>query len=33
MVDYVKNQILARSGTSMLAQPNLKPQTVLDLLQ
>jgi flagellin len=33
MVDYVKNQILVRSGTSMLAQANLKPQTVLDLLR
>jgi flagellin len=33
MVEYVKNQILVRSGTSMLAQANLKPQTVLELLR
>jgi flagellin len=33
MVDYVKNQILVRSGTSMLAQANLKPQTVLELIR
>jgi flagellin len=33
MVDYVKNQILVRSGTAMLAQANLKPQTVLELLR
>lgn len=33
MVTYVKNQILVRSGTAMLAQANLKPQTVLDLLR
>ena len=33
MVDFVKNQILAQSGTAMLAQANLKPQTVLQLLQ
>jgi flagellin len=33
MVNYVKNQILVRSGTSMLAQANLKPQTVLELLR
>jgi flagellin len=33
MVDYVKNQILVRSGTSMLAQANLKPQTILELLR
>ncbi len=32
MVDFVKNQILARSGTAMLAQANLKPQLVLQLL-
>ncbi len=32
MVDYVKNQILVRSGTAMLAQANLKPQSVLQLL-
>jgi flagellin len=33
MVDYVKNQILVRSGTAMLAQANLLPQTVLELLR
>ena len=33
MVNYVKNQILVRSGTAMLAQANLKPQTVLELLR
>jgi len=33
MVDYVKNQILVRSGTAMLVQANLKPQTVLELLR
>lgn len=32
MVGFVKNQILARSSTAMLAQANLKPQTVLQLL-
>ncbi len=32
MVDFVKNQILTRSGTAMLAQANLKPQLVLQLL-
>lgn len=33
MVDYVKNQILVRAGTAMLAQANLAPQTVLELLR
>ncbi len=32
MVHFVKNQILARSGTAMLAQANLRPQTILQLL-
>jgi len=32
MSDYVKNQILAQSGASMLSQANLKPQLVLRLL-
>jgi len=32
MSDYVKNQILAQSNVSMLAQANLKPQLVLRLL-
>lgn len=33
VVDYVKNQILAQSGTAILAQANTKPQLVLRLLQ
>jgi flagellin len=33
MVDYVKNQILVQSGTAMLAQANLLPQSVLELLR
>jgi flagellin len=32
MVDYVKNQILTQAGSSMLAQANLKTQSVLQLL-
>lgn len=32
MVDYVKNQILVKSSTAMLAQANLKPNSVLSLL-
>lgn len=32
MVGFVKNQILMRTGTAMLAQANLKPQSVLQLL-
>jgi flagellin len=32
MVNYVRNQILTRSGTAMLAQANLKSQSVLSLL-
>ncbi len=32
MSDYVKNQILAQSNVSMIAQANLKPQLVLRLL-
>jgi flagellin len=32
MVDFVRNQILLHSGTAMLAQANLKPQSVLELL-
>lgn len=31
MVDYVKNQILVRAGTAMLAQANMRPQSVLQL--
>lgn len=33
MVDFVKNQILVRSATAMLAQANMKPASVLSLLQ
>ena len=32
MVDYVKNQILMQAGTAMLAQANMKTQSVLQLL-
>lgn len=32
MVEFVKNQILVQAGTAMLAQANLKPQSVLQLL-
>ncbi len=32
MVEYVKNTILVQTGVAMLAQANLKPQTVLQLL-
>ena len=32
MVDYVKNQILTQAGTAMLAQANIQPQSVLQLL-
>jgi len=32
MVDYVKNQILTQSGTAMLAQANMKSQSVVQLL-
>jgi len=32
MVEYVKNSILTQSGTAMLAQANLKPRSVLQLL-
>ena len=32
MVDYVKNNILMQSGTAMLAQANIKTQSVLQLL-
>jgi flagellin len=33
MVSFVKNQILVQSATSMLAQANTKPQTILQLLK
>ena len=32
MVEYVKNNILMQSGTAMLAQANVKTQSVLQLL-
>jgi len=32
MVDFVKNQVLVQSGTSMLAQANVQSQTALKLL-
>jgi flagellin len=32
MVDFTKNQVLVQTGTSMLAQANLQPQSVLRLL-
>jgi flagellin len=33
MVDYTKNSILMQTSTAMLAQANLKPRSVLQLLQ
>jgi flagellin len=32
MVEYVKNQILSQTSTAMLAQANLKPRSILQLL-
>ena len=32
MVDFVKNQILNQAGTAMLAQANMKTQSVVQLL-
>jgi flagellin len=32
MVEYTKNQILVQAGTAMLAQANMKTQSVLQLL-
>jgi flagellin len=32
MVSYTKNAILIQSATAMLAQANVKPQSVLQLL-
>ena len=32
MVDFTKNSILVQSATAMLAQANVKPQSVLQLL-
>jgi flagellin len=33
MMEFTKNQILVQSGTSMLAQANVQPQSVLSLLR
>ncbi|MDD5089697.1 MAG: flagellin, partial [Candidatus Wallbacteria bacterium] len=33
MTEFTRNQILIQSGTAMLAQANVKPQSVLQLLQ
>lgn len=33
MTEFTKNQILVQSGTAMLAQANMKPQAVLQLLR
>jgi flagellin len=33
IVDFVKNQILVQANTSMLAQANTQPQSVLQLLE
>ncbi len=33
MVNFTKNQILVQSGTAMLAQANLMPQSVLQLFR
>jgi flagellin len=33
MIDFTKNQILTQSGTAMLAQANIMPQTILQLLK
>ncbi|MBN1699855.1 MAG: flagellin [Spirochaetales bacterium] len=33
MMNFTKNQILVQSSTAMLAQANMKPQSVLQLLQ
>jgi flagellin len=33
MVNYTKNQVLVQSATAMLAQANVKPQGILQLLQ
>jgi len=32
MVDFTRNQILVQAGTAMLAQANMKTQSVLQLL-
>jgi flagellin len=32
MVEFTKNSILVQSATAMLAQANVKPQSVLQLL-
>jgi flagellin len=32
MVDFTRNSVLTQTGTAMLAQANLQPQSVLRLL-
>ena len=32
MVEFTKNSVLVQSGTAMLAQANLQPQSILRLL-
>jgi flagellin len=32
MMEFTKNQILMQAGTAMLAQANMKPQMILQLL-
>jgi flagellin len=33
MTEFTKNSILIQSGTAMLAQANVRPQSVLQLLR
>ena len=33
MADYTQNQVLTQAATSMLAQANERPQSILSLLQ
>ncbi|PIU68103.1 MAG: flagellin, partial [Armatimonadetes bacterium CG07_land_8_20_14_0_80_40_9] len=33
MIQFTRNQIMLQSGTAMLAQANLAPQTILQLLR
>jgi flagellin len=33
MTEYTNQQVLSQAGTSMLAQANERPQTILQLLQ
>jgi flagellin len=32
MIEFTRNQIVSQSGTAMLAQANMLPQSVLSLL-